>query len=61
MIDERSGNCTISAIPSDAADAVVVDDNNIRLRHANELLHVNQTCVAYQGVVNRIFDTTVFY
>lgn len=50
MIDERSGNCTISAIPSDAADAVVVDDNNIRLRHANELLHVNQTCVAYQGV-----------
>ncbi|GAB6029220.1 hypothetical protein CHUAL_004988 [Chamberlinius hualienensis] len=49
VIDERSGNCSITSIPLDSIDAVATDEEHVRLRHANELINTNHSDFVYQG------------
>ncbi|KAF2363244.1 hypothetical protein FHG87_005992 [Trinorchestia longiramus] len=49
MIDEKTSNCSIEDIPVTALDAAVTDNQNIRLRHASELISLDPNTFIYKG------------
>ena len=59
MINEKTSNCSIQGIPVSALDAALTQNQNIRLRHASELISLDPRAFIYKGLVRILNQDSV--